>query len=68
MTTRRDNRTLRIAGYDPAKLTEAERRQALEIERRISQCGRVCGADKRRPKALADWRAFIAAHPDAFKS
>jgi hypothetical protein len=66
-TTRQDNGTLRLLGYDPGKLSAAERKQALEIERRLSQYDRVPAARRRRPRALADLRTFIAAHPDAYQ-
>jgi hypothetical protein len=51
---------LRVVGVDPSNLSEAEIAEGAELMRRISQCDRVPGAAKRRPKAVADFQAWRA--------
>jgi hypothetical protein len=47
---------LRLLGFDTRTMSGADIHEGAEAARRITQCG--CGADKRRPKAIADFRAF----------
>jgi hypothetical protein len=50
---------LRVIGLDTSKLSATEIAEGAELARRVTQCDRVSGAGKRRPKAMADWRAFV---------
>jgi hypothetical protein len=56
---RRDRAVLRLIGLDPTKLSAKDVATGAELARRITQCERVPGANKRRGKAVADWRSFV---------
>jgi hypothetical protein len=58
---RRDRALLRLLGFDTRKMTAADIAEGAEAVARISRCG--CGADARRPKAEADFRAFCHRWP-----
>jgi hypothetical protein len=55
---------LRILGFDTAKLSDQDVADGAELARRISQCPYVPGANRRRGKVMADWRAFVQRHSE----
>jgi hypothetical protein len=55
---RRERALLRLLGFDTRNMTAADLAEGAEAARRITQCDRVPGAGTRRPKAMADFRAF----------
>jgi hypothetical protein len=59
----RDRDFLRMLGVDPAKLTAAEIKTAIELTRRISQCERVAGSCKRRPGGNRSVANAARCHP-----
>jgi hypothetical protein len=54
---RRERALLRLLGFDTRKMTRGDIHRGADAARRVTQCG--CGADTRRPKALADFRGFV---------
>jgi hypothetical protein len=65
---KRNREALRLLGFDTRSLTAAEIAEGGELVRKVTACG--CGANSRRPKAIADWRVWaeqrsnIRAAPD----
>jgi hypothetical protein len=51
-----DDDTLVMLGINPANLSPTDKKQALELARRISACDNIPGAAKRRTQALTDWQ------------
>jgi hypothetical protein len=63
---KRNREVLRLLGFDIRRLTAAEIAEGGELVRKVTGCG----ANSRRPKAIADWRVWaeqrsnIRAAPD----
>ena len=57
----RDTATLRLVGIDPDKLTRAEVKRAAGLLGQITRNHCFPGANARRPLALADLEAMVAA-------
>jgi hypothetical protein len=57
-----DNNTLELLGLDPIALSQADKKTAIKLNRRISACDLIPGAAKRRTKAIVDWQAFAKKH------
>jgi hypothetical protein len=53
---KRNREALRLLGFDTRRLTAAEIAEGGELVRKVTACG--CGANSRRPKAIADWRVW----------
>jgi hypothetical protein len=54
---RRDRAFLRKFGFDTRKMSATDITKAAKAAAGVLQCG--CGADARRGKAEADFRAFV---------
>jgi hypothetical protein len=50
---------LRLLGVDTRRLSKADVAEGAEAARRISQCERVPGANKRRSAAIDAWHKFL---------
>ncbi len=54
--------TFATLGIDTARLADDTLLRGAELARRISQCERVPGSNKRRPAAIAAWETFVKEH------
>jgi hypothetical protein len=50
---------LQLLGVDTRGLSATDIAEGAQAARRVSQCDRVSGARYLRPKAIADWKAWL---------
>jgi hypothetical protein len=62
MQRQADMETFKALGIDVSALSDADIREGAEAVRRITQCEKVAGSNKRRPAAKEAWQAFLAKH------
>jgi len=59
---------IRMFGIDPDKLTAAEIKKAAGLMATVTTNDCFPGATARKPKALAEFEAFVAAHPPTLET